>query len=365
MRPHRLLLWAAVPALAAPLVLAPPALAHSPRSASGSYTQTVIVADQAPTTGSDRPLVDPALVNPWGVAFSAATPTAPGSPLWTSDNGTGVSTLYRGTSATPTAKVALTVTTPPAPTGVVFNSTSGFALPDGTPSRFIFDTLSHQIAAWAPPATSTVTTVTSTDADYTGLAIGTTSAGPRLYAADATGVLVRVYDGDWHLVGVLRPRRLPAGLVAYGVAFLGGDVYVSYAPAFGTHPQVHGAVQVFRGSDGEDADATGVETRGRRLVTGGVLDEPWGLAIAPRDWGRFGGDLLVGNVHSGQIDAYSLRTGRLQGVVSDATGQPIVDDGLWGIQFGNGTIGTPQDLVVAAGTGGYKHGIVALIRPTG
>jgi hypothetical protein len=87
------------------------------------------------------------------------------------------------------------------------------------------------------------------------------------------------------------------------------------------------------------------------------------MAIAPANWGSFGGALLVGNEDGGQIHAYDPKTGALLGMVRDSKGNSVGDDGLWGIAFGNGVIGTPNDLVIVAGTDEYQHGEVALVRP--
>lgn len=315
------------------------------------FVKTVVVADQA----GMAPVTDPDLVNPWGVAFGpAASPT----PLWTANNGTATSTLY-STSPAPT-KIGLTVQTPPAPTGVVFNDTDQFTLPDGTPSRFLFDTLGGQLVAWPapvtgqPPATVATPVATVDGAVFTGLALAHTPRGPRLYAADATST-VRVYNGRWQQIATLSDPKLPAGLTPYNVAVLNDKVYVSYAPPppLEATAKVHGAIDVY------DLHNKLI----KRLVTGRVLDGPWGMAIAPEGWGSFGGALLVGNEDGGQIHAYDPKSGALLGTLRDSKGNSVGYDGLWGIAFGNGVIGTPDDLVIVAGTDEYQHGVVALVRP--
>ena len=96
------------------------------------------------------------------------------------------------------------------------------------------------------------------------------------------------------------------------------------------------------------------------------------MAIAPKGWGDFGGDLLVGNVDDGTINAFNPRSGNFRGTIKGADGKPLVNLGLWGIEFGNGRIGTPNSLVFAAGIGittpngpaeVYEHGLVGLIEP--
>ena len=313
------------------------------RDRSGAYQPSVLVADD-PAVGA--PITDSHLKNPWGIAFGATTP------LWVADNDTGFSTLYSSNPAP--AQAGLIVTTQPQPTGVAFNPTTGFKLPDGTATRFLFDSLSGEISAWpAPPVTTTTTMVRMAGAKYTGLAVANTADGPRLWAADSRSKAVQVYDGDWDLVGVLTDRHLPVNLTPYGVAHLDGKVYVSYARNDENATGPHGAVDVFSDSG----------RLLRRLITGGPLDGPWGMAIAPQDWGRFGGALLVSNEDGGWINAFDRHSGRFLGTVRDADGQPIADDGTWGIAFGNGVIGTPEQLIVAVGADDYAHGLVKLVSP--
>jgi uncharacterized protein (TIGR03118 family) len=186
-----------------------------------------------------------------------------------------------------------------------------------------------------------------------------------LLAADnANPNTVDVYDGRFMKVTPSRgyfkdPTYSKKPLFAYGVAYLDGRVYVSYAPP----PGVDGttAVSVFT-PDGKFR---------KRLVTGDQLAGPWGMAIAPKGWGDFGGDLLVGNVDDGKINAFNPRSGNFRGTIKGSNGKPLVNLGLWGIQFGNGVIGTPDTLVFAAGIGKdltspdevYQHGLVGLIEP--
>jgi uncharacterized protein (TIGR03118 family) len=307
----------------------------------GSYVETPVVSDQPGVA----PITDPNLVNPWGIAFGPTTP------LWVADNGTSTSTLY--TTDPTTAKQPLVVSTQPGPTGTVFNDTSEFALPDGTASKFLFASVSGQLSAWGG-GTQTTTTASVSGTAFTGLALAHTNAGARLYAADAESTNVLVYNGKWQLDSILKDRTLPQGLTTYNVAVIGDKIYVSYAPPPGVESSVHGVIDVFNFNDKLE----------RRLVTGGVLDGPWGMVVAPHTWGRFADALLVGNEDGGQINAFDPGSGRFLGTVKDAHGQQIGQDGLWGMAFGNGVFGTPNDLVIAIGTDGYKHGLVALVRPT-
>jgi uncharacterized protein (TIGR03118 family) len=307
----------------------------------GSYVETVVVSDQPGVA----PVTDSNLVNPWGIAFGPTTP------LWVANNGTSTSTLY-STNPTPT-KVPLVVATQPALTGTVFNDTTEFALPNGTASAFLFASLSGQLSAWGG-GTQTTTTASVSGTAFTGLALAHTNDGPRLYAADAQSTNVLVYNGNWQLDDILKDRHLPKGLTTYNVAVIGRKIYVSYAPPPGVESKVLGAIDVFNLNGQLE----------RRFATGGVLDGPWGMVVAPRTWGRFAGALLVGNEDGGQINAFDPRSGRFLGTVKDAHGQPIGEDGLWGMAFGNGVIGTPNDLVIAIGADEYEHGLIALVHPT-
>jgi uncharacterized protein (TIGR03118 family) len=307
----------------------------------GSYVETPVVSDQPGVA----PVTDPSLVNPWGLSFGPTTP------LWVANNGTSTSTLY--STNTGPAKNPLVVTTQPGPTGTVFNDTTEFALPDGTASKFLFAGLSGQLSAWGG-GTQTTTTASVSGTAFTGLALAHTNHGARLYAADAESTNVLVYNGKWQLDAILKDRTLPQGLTTYNVAVIGDKVYVSYAPAPGVESNVDGAIDVF--------DFNG--RLERRLLTGGVLRDPWGMVVAPHTWGRFADALLVGNEEGGQINAFDPRSGRFLGTVKDAHGRQIGEDGLWGMAFGNGVIGTPNDLVIAIGTDEYKHGLVALVHPT-
>jgi uncharacterized protein (TIGR03118 family) len=339
-------------ALLVPMAGLPVAAASSSQAHPRAYQQGALVSD-LPTTS---PAVqDPNLKNPWGIAFGYG---ANKTPLWVANNGTATSTLYSGANDTTAAvtKLGLTVTTAPAPTGVVINNdTSAFKLPDGRSSKFIFDTLGGQIAGWAvpPPPTSTTTMVTKAGAVFTGLAIAETPAGPRLYAADAGTGVVRVYNGAFKQVNTFRDRHAPKNMVPYNVAHIGKRILVSYAPIPGKTAVVNGLVDVFK--------FNGHMTR--RLLTGGQLDEPWGMVVAPVNWGKFGGDLLVGNRQGGEIHAYSRHNGQLQGAVRTVGGHKIKNNGLWGMQFGNGVIGTARTLIIAAGINNYADGIVAGIVP--
>jgi uncharacterized protein (TIGR03118 family) len=316
---------------------------------------------------SDKPgfarITDQLVRNPWGIALGTGTTK---TPLWVNNNGTGVSTIYAGANGKdPISKVPLDVKLQPGPTGIVFNDTKGFTIPQqGStgPSTFIFDGFtgrSGYIDAWKfgdPPPTQAPGQVLLPQHIYLGLALAHTKQGPRLFASDVLSGRIDVYDKNFRLL--FTPRQfvdphLPKGYGPYNVAVLGHKVFVAYVPPEGTEAEIGGIIDVF-------------DLHGRllsRLVTGGRLDDPWGMAIAPPHWGGFGGALLVGNEEDGRINAYNPRTGKFRGTVRNRRGKPIAYPGLWGLVFGNGVTGTPRTLLFASGIDEYAHGLVGSIRP--
>lgn len=324
-------------------------------------------------------LTDPDVKNPWGIDFG------PETPLWVSNNfSQGFSnpdatrnqlrskiTLYAGANGeTPITKIPLEVSAF-LPTGLLYNPTQSFVVSrDGASaaSRFIWNEnipnaeltdAKGAVTGWTPevpPLERGVVEVRNRpDTFDVGIALARTSRGPRLLVAGSFDGHISVYNGKFE--DVTKPGAFvdPAGdpIGPYNVAVMRGRVYIAYAGETG------GAVSVFT-------------KRGKfieRLITNNHLNAPWGMVIAPRHWGEFGGDLLVGNVDNGKINAYDLDDGEWEGVLRDSQGHALVNDGLWGLAFGNGVIGTPRKLIFSAGIGDevgdqiYEHGLVGLIRP--
>jgi uncharacterized protein (TIGR03118 family) len=305
-------------------------------------------------------LTDSSLVNPWGVSFS------PTSPFWVSNQRTNTSTLY---SVTPTgiSKVNLTVNIPTTasglqgPTGQVSNNTSSF-LVNGKPANFIFADQNGTISAWNGGTTATVE-ATTPGASYTGLAIATNAAGSFLYAAnDVPGGTIDVFDGKFapHSFGpnAFVDPQLPSGLVPFNVMTINGDLYVTYAPA--------GRANQAAAMPGQGAVAA-FTTSGRflsQLSSGGQLAAPWGITLAPAGFGTFSGDLLVGNFAAGDsvINAFDPSTGAFRGTLTDASGQPIANPGLWSLNFGNGVTGDANTLYFTAGIDAGAHGIFGSLQ---
>jgi uncharacterized protein (TIGR03118 family) len=329
---------AALSALA--LVLAGPADAHGGGKGANVYKKRNLVSD---IDGVAR-ITDANLVNPWGLAFGPATPA------WVADNGTDVSTLYSGG-----VRKSIPVTLPlvvgipgGAPTGVVFNATPGFKV-NGAAAHFIFDSEAGTITAWNA-GTQAVTEATTPGAIYKGLAIASKGSTTMLYAGT-----IDVFNDSFAPVtvpgGFVDPN-LPAGFAPFNIQEIAGRLVVAYAQQDAdAEDEVAGAglgyIDVF--------DASGHLLR--RLVSQGALNAPWGLAVAPRHFGPFSGDLLVGNFGDGAINAYDPRTGAFRGTLQNKDGNQIKVNGLWALRFGNGVIGTPQTLLFTAGIGDEDHGL--------
>jgi len=302
---------------------------------------------------------DANLRNPWGVSHSAT------SPFWVSNQASNNSTLYNAASV----PQALVVTVPPiappptGPTGQVNNSFgAGNFVENGAPAVFIFATLAGSIDAWNGSNGTTAAIVASTPgAVYTGLAIGTNGTANFLYAANFGGGHVDVFNSSFApttLAGSFVDPNLPAGYVPYNIQNIGGKLYVEYAQVDPiTHEAAEGAglgvVNVF-------------DTNGnflQRIHSGGQLNAPWGIAIAPAGFGEFGGDILVGNFGDGTINAFDPITGNYVGTLRDASGNPIVNDSLWALDFrAPGSGFDPNTLFITAGINDEADGLFASIR---
>jgi len=329
------------------------------------YTQTNLVSN----TSGVAPVTDPQLVNPWGLSRSSS------SPWWISDNATGLSTLYNGAGA----KQGLVVTIPQAdpnnkntplgtPTGTIANSSpTDFLLAPGKPAAFLFSTIDGTIAGWnptvavaqgaAPPSTLAVTVVKTSDgSSYTGLTSAFIEGKRYLYAANFTKGRVDVYDNAFQPVNLSKGRvdqnssdhdnssensfvdeKLPKFYVPFNVQAIGNNIVVTYVlheegSRFETDGPGLGFVDIY--------SSTGQLLQ--RLEHGDWLNAPWGVALAPLDFGRFSHDLLIGQFagggdteSSGFIAAYDLATGKFDGLLEDASGKPLAINGIWALSPGN------------------------------
>lgn len=282
--------------------------------------------------------LDPLQVNGWGLARSS------GGPFWVSDQGSGWSTIYNGQGV----KQGLEVLIPAAgagpgqPTGIVYNGTGEFPV-QGWSAFFLFATLDGTISGWAPQSNPNDAIIavnnSATGASYTGLAITNRASGNMIYAANLAQNQVEVYDGNFNLVNTFTDNTLPPGNVPFGIADIGGLVYVAFAQA---DEAPGGYVDIFQ------EDGTFVKT----LASGSPLNQPWGFAVAPNNFGPLSNALLVSNnTNSGTINAFNLQTGQFVGTVKDTSGKNIIIDQLWGIEFGGGTAknGATNQLFFTAG----------------
>jgi uncharacterized protein (TIGR03118 family) len=319
------------------------------------------------------PLTDPDLKNPWGISLN------PTSPLWVSNQGTNSSTLFTLTPGSSTVTKVPTVRVTmggsvAGPTGQVANTGSGFVLSNGTssaPAAFIFDTLDGHIEAWNPTIDpligNTENKATVPGASYTGLALASTTHGDELFAANFGQGRVDVFDSAFKQVTTapwqFRDARLPRGFKPFNTQALNGNIFVTFDkadPSTGREAVGHGLGVVDEFS-----------THGRliaRIASGGALNAPWGLAIAPASWGSAAGSLLIGNFGDGRINIIARHgyhfahhiTGQ---VVNRSTGKPFTEPGLWGLLPGTATNGGTGALWFTSGINHEQDGLLGVLRP--
>lgn len=300
------------------------ALAFFSNIASAQYQLTNLDSNQVDKAQFDDPLA----VNGWGLARTAT------SPWWVSDQGSGWSTLYDGTGAKQALVVAVPAATGSAvgqPTGIVVNaSTTGEFAVQAKPSIFIFDSLDGTISAWAPGvnrfAAQKVIDDSANKASYTALAITSRPSGNFMYAVDNANNVVNIYDGTFTLTGTFQPDPAiptgPNGFSVFGIRDINGTVFVTFAANNGGGG---GFIDMYK----EDGTLMGTMSKGF------PLNQPWGLALAPANFGHLSNTLLVSNnTDTGTINAFNSK-GQFVGTLRSG-GRPIVIDQLWGIDFGGG-----------------------------
>ena len=311
------------------------------------FTQTNLVSD-VPGLAANT---DPNLKNPWGVAFSAT------SPFWTSDQRTGLSTLYNAAGAPQSLVVTVpgSATPPTGPTGMVFSNIAGqFLLTNGSAATFIFDNLNGSISGWNGGAGTTAIPMASTPgAIYTGLAQAATGGSNFLYAADSPDVsMYSTPDGP-----TSRIRHSPASSstrtrdrfrpVQYPEHWRQPLRNLCPAP-----PRWHSSP----GGYVDEYDAAGNFLK--RVATDGALFAPWGIVVAPSSFGSFSNDLLIGNFGNGEIHAYDATTDLFLGTLNGANGQPLINDHLWALETRNGVNGfDPTAVYFAAGINDEANGL--------
>ena len=334
------------PAPAPPPVVTPPVV-------TSAYGTTALVADAAPAAH-----VDPNLVNAWGIAFN------PTGFVWVNNQGSNTSTLYDGTGVPQTLVVAIPPGSagPARPTGIVFNASTDFKVTQNGvtgASPFIFVGEAGTVSGWSPTVnrTNAITAVdTGGTSVYKGLAIASSGGANFIYATDFRNARIDVYDASFQRAtlpaGAFVDPNLPSGYAPFGIQAAGNRIYVSYAQrnAGGTEEVKGAGLGVIDAYDTAGAFVA-------RIATGGALNAPWGMAVAPANFGDFSNSLLVANFGDGKINAYDAASGAFKGTLSRADRSPIVIDGLWGIAFGNGVQQQPAtSLFYTAGPGDETHG---------
>lgn len=318
-------------------------------------TKTELVSDQAGAA-----YMDPSLINAWGLAIN---PKAAGGPfVWVVANGSGMAKVYDKTGKAQPLSVTIPVVGDAGesgPTGQVFNDSAAFM-----GDVFIFSSEEGAIAGWKTGATATIRVDNSgSEAKYKGLAVIPQTGGKVLAAPDFHNGKIDVFSQGYAAVpgaDMFKDATIPAGYAPFNVAYLDGNVYVTYAKQDADkEDDVKGAG--FGYVDTFKPDGTGM----KRLISQGALNAPWGMAIAPSSYGSLSGTLLVGNFGDGKINAYDKTTGELKGALADSTGKPIAIDGLWALEVGPATTTAlqaanadlSQTVFFTAGPGKEKHGL--------
>ena len=338
-----------VRALALAIMLA--AISMSAHAAQVSVTN-LVTDDQA---ANPARTTDPGLVNGWGISYS------PTSPFWVSSNGGGTALVYRVDPVTQaTTKVPLTVAIPGngSITGQVFNA-GGAGQFNG--DAFLFVSEDGTVSGWRGSLGTSAETLAAMSAIYKGAAYATVGGNGYLYAADFGHNSIDVFKGNAgaaNLGGSFTDAALPAGYAPFNVQMLDNSLFVTYAQRDGnTTDETAGVGLGFVDRYDLQGNLLG------RVASGGVLDAPWGLAIAPASFGDLAGSLLVGNFGDGHISAYDLATDTFIGQVDGAGGQPLAIDGLWALSVGNGAAaGSSQSLYFTAGPSDESHGVFGVMQ---
>jgi uncharacterized protein (TIGR03118 family) len=313
--------------------------------------------------------LDSQLVAPIGLARGIL------GPWWVSDEGAALSTLYGGDGGKRGLVVSLPSppgsSAPSRPTGIAFNgSATDFIVSPGNPALFLFVTLEGTILGW--PGADTFHAAILVDshgqASYTGMTLAEVGSAHVLYAVDSRRGRIEAYDGNLKRIALdddaFEDEQLPDGLIPFNVQQVGMDVVITYRRRSDDNGQgrIRGWVSVF-------------DARGRflsRLEGGRGLDAPWGVTMAPHDFGELSHLLLVANHGSGEIVAFDPFSGRFAGRMLDPSGVTIHLDGLWAISFGNGGIadfptgpntGPYNACYFTAGPQGGQHGLFGNLLP--
>jgi uncharacterized protein (TIGR03118 family) len=329
------------------------------------YTQTNLVSDLSGTAS----VTDPSLVNAWGLARSAS------GPWWVANNGTGTSTLYDSAGNPQPSGSPLVVTIPPpangsgpaTPTGIVFNGTQDFALASGKPALFIFVTEDGTISGWNPGVdpqnAKLVVDNSKNNAVYKGTTISEFKGAHYLYVTNFHQGRVEVYDAYFHRVRLpgeaFDDDHIPRGFAPFNIQAVGTNLFVTFAKQDAArHDDQPGAGLGF-------VDVFGPTGKLRaRLEHGPWLNSPWGIAVAPSEFGEFSHSLLIGNFGSGWIAVYNPVTGKFRGLMKNSDGSVLSINGLWALVFGNnGAAGPATTLFFSAGLNDEADGLFGTLTP--
>ena len=295
---------------------------------------------------------DPLQVNGWGLVHP------PTGPFWVSDEGSGWSSLYDGKGDIEGLRVLIPTNGangPGQPTGIVYNASKEFQV-QGWPSIFMFATQDGTISGWAPQSNFNAAILavnqSASGAQYTGLAVTNKASGNFLYATDLVNNKVDVYDGTFTWVNSFTDPTIPSGWGPFGIQDINGLLYVAFVD-IAEGPG--GIVDVY------NEDGTFV----KRLIEGAPLNQPWGFAVAPKNFGPLSNTLLISNnTNQGTISGFNLASGNFVGTLKDTNGKPIVINQLWGIEFGGGAPanGGVNQLFFTAGPGNNLAGTFGMIQ---
>jgi uncharacterized protein (TIGR03118 family) len=341
-----------------------PLISHAAPSTNAGYSQLFIVSDLVSVATHQ----DSRLVNPWGIVASPST-------VWVNDNGPGLMTTYSATGNP--SKTAVNLPAPGSgsgtPNGLALNGTGEFVITNGSkhaPSTFLMATEDGTIVAWNQSVNGTnamiVADRSSFGAVYKGLAIALdTNGAAHIYAANFHSQMVDEFDGHFNYMQSFIDADLPDSFAPFNVRTIRGRLFVTFAKK--ADPNSHddeagpgnGFIDIF------DTDGTLL----RQFASHGVLNSPWGMAVAPKSFGKFSHALLVGNFGDGKINAYDLLTGKVFGHFAASDGSDLVIDGLWGLTFEKEEVldqesnFAAQRLYFTAGPNGEADGVLGILRP--
>jgi uncharacterized protein (TIGR03118 family) len=292
---------------------------------------------------------------------------------WVPNSGSATATLYDGNGI----ESPLIVNLPPVPgsstptraTGTVFTGgINGFNVSPGNSPLFMFVTLDGTILGWNPNVdvfNAIVVVNRNGKASYTGMTTAEIGTAHYLYAVNALSERIEIFDTNFQMVSFgydgFQDPELPDGLVPFNVQNIGKDIAVTYHRRTAEEPDdPQGWVAIF------DANGRFIS----RLHPGPWLNAPWGVTLAPQDYGELTHMLLVANHGSGRIAAFDPFSSRFVGYMLDPNSNVISIDGLWALAFADGgiadfaTVLGPYDACYfTAGPQMGQHGLFGSLVP--